>query len=252
MNNLVYPSSDSYTDKYLLPPQHNFSAVIYLSFGLFFCLSISLLYPDFFQTTFSSNLKLKTSPPVIVIDAGHGGQDPGKIGTKGTLEKDINLNISFYLKEILESQNITVILTREKDIDLATDSSNFKSSDMRNRVAFIQKNKPDLVISIHQNSYTSTHVYGAQCFYYTPSEDSKLLASYLQKQIIACTNQTKTREIKSNEDYYLLKNSNVPTVIVECGFLSNPKEEHLLLQDNYQRKMAWAIHLGILNYWHST
>lgn len=231
---------------------YSFSSLILLSFTVFFGFSITLFLPDFFLLTSSSNLKQKNVPaPVIIIDAGHGGADPGKVGTKGTLEKDINLNIALYLKEILESQDITVLLTREKDMDLATDSANFKSSDMKNRVSFIHENNADMVISIHQNSYTDPQVYGAQCFYHTPSEDSKILASYLQKQIINSTSQTKIREIKGNKDYYLLKHSDVPTVIVECGFLSNPQEEQLLLQENYQRKMAWAIHLGILNYWHN-
>ena len=106
----------------------------------------------------------------------------------------------------------------------------------------------DLVISIHQNSYTDSRIYGAQCFYYTSSKEGKELASILQDQIIHSTNQTKIRKIKSNTDYYLLKYSTLTTVIVECGFLSNPEEEKLLSGDEYQRKMAWAIHLGILKY----
>lgn len=241
--------SNNLKSKHPQSVSHHFSSLIILSFILFICFSITLFLPGFFFPVSSSNLKQKNVlSPIIIIDAGHGGADPGKVGTKGTLEKDINLNIALYLKEILESQEMTVILTREKDMDLATESSNFKSSDMKNRVSFIHENNGDMAISIHQNSYTDPRIYGAQCFYHTSSEDGKTLASYLQQQIIASTNQTKIREIKGNEDYYLLKHSEIPTVIVECGFLSNPQEEQLLLQANYQRKMAWAIHLGILNY----
>lgn len=188
------------------------------------------------------------SNSTIIIDPGHGGNDPGKIGVAGTLEKDINLTIAFYLKEILEAQDIEVIMTRDEDKDLATTSKNFKASDMKERVALMQESNADAVISIHQNSYTDPKVYGAQCFYYANSKEGEALASILQEQIINSTNQTKIREIKSNSDYYLLKHSPLPTVIVECGFLSNPEEETLLLTNEYQRRMAWAIHLGILQY----
>lgn len=184
----------------------------------------------------------------IVIDPGHGGRDPGKVGTTGTLEKEINLKIALILKEILEAQDIDVIMTREEDKDLSKTSTNLKVSDMKERVAAIQKSDADLVISIHQNSFTSPDVYGAQCFYHTNSSEGKQLATILQNQIITSTNQTKIRNIKSNDDYYLLKYSPTPTVIVECGFLSNPTEEKLLLTEEYQRNIAWAIHLGVLQY----
>ena len=190
----------------------------------------------------------KKAQKTILIDAGHGGRDPGKVGSSDTLEKDINLKIAFYLKELLEHQNIQVIMTREEDKDLAATSDNFKTSDMKKRISLIQESNADLVVSIHQNSYTTPDVYGAQCFYFTDSEEGKILASTIQKQIIISTNQTKVREIKNNSDYYLLKHSPLPTVIVECGFLSNPDEERLLLTKEYQRNMAWAIHLGILRY----
>ena len=119
---------------------------------------------------------------------------------------------------------------------------------MKNRIALMEECNADLTVSIHQNSYTDAEVYGAQCFYYTNAEEGEKLASIIQKQIIISTNQTKIRDIKSNNDYYLLKHSPVPTVIAECGFLSNPAEETLLLTKEYQRKMAWAIHLGVLQY----
>ena len=184
----------------------------------------------------------------IVIDAGHGGPDPGKVSESGTLEKDINLKIALYLKEILESQNINVIMTRTEDKDLATETNKRKLSDIKERVKLMENSNADMVISIHQNSYPDAEVYGAQCFYPTESEEGKKLASIIQNQIITSTNQTKIREIKDNNDYYLLKHSSTPIVIVECGFLSNPAEEQLLLTDEYQRKMAWSIYLGTLQY----
>lgn len=216
------------------------------------CATIIILYIIFSLSkndiSVQSNSYHLSTSPTIIIDPGHGGRDPGKVGTAGTLEKDINLQIALYLKEILESQDIKVIMTRTEDQDLSKASTNFKISDMKERVALMKEVNADLVISIHQNSYTSPEVYGAQCFYRTNSLDGKELASTLQNQIIASTNQTKIRTIKNNDDYYLLKHSPIPTVIVECGFLSNPEEEKLLLTEEYQRKMAWAIHLGILQY----
>lgn len=233
-----------------------------LSFSLLLTLIILLLIKfvsSFFHTTVyqptlsetsstRNDQKYSSTFPTIIIDAGHGGSDPGKVGTAGTLEKDINLKIALYLKDILEAQDIRVIMTRDEDEELSTDTSRRKASDMKKRVSLIQKSNADIVISIHQNSYTDPSVYGAQCFYYTGSEEGKKLASILQEQIIHSTGQTKIREIKSNGDYYLLKHSTLPTVIIECGFLSNPEEEKLLLNDEYQRKMAWAIHLGALEY----
>lgn len=219
------------------------------------CLCATLLTIQIILPASSKKILIKGNPnnhqsakPVIIIDPGHGGRDPGKVGISETLEKEINLRIALYLKEILESQDIEVIMTREEDKDLSKTSTNFKTSDMKERVLLIQKSNADLVISIHQNSYTDPAVYGAQCFYYSTSQESKELASIIQNQIITSTNQTKIREIKSNNDYYLLKHSTLPTVIVECGFLSNLKEEQLLLTEEYQRKMAWAIHLGIFQY----
>lgn len=222
------------------------STCIYLCIAL---IIILLLFPLFQnKIPVQSNSYHLSSPATIIIDPGHGGKDPGKVGTTGTLEKDINLAIALYLKDMLENQDIKIIMTRDKDMDLSKTSSNRKISDMKERVALIQESNADLVVSIHQNSYTAPQVYGAQCFYRTASTEGEELASIIQNQIITSTNQTKIRTIKSNDDYYLLKHSSIPTVIVECGFLSNPEEEKLLLTDEYQRKMAWAIHLGILQY----
>lgn len=200
------------------------------------------------QDTISSNSTSNAASPTIIIDAGHGGPDPGKVSDTGTLEKDINLNIALHLKEMLENQDINVIMIREEDKDLATDTKKRKMSDIKERVNIMETSNADMVISIHQNSYPDSSVYGAQCFYPTESEEGKALASIIQNQIVTSTNQTKIREIKPNNDYYLLKHSTTPIVIVECGFLTNPEEEQLLLTNDYQRKMAWAIHMGVLEY----
>lgn len=237
------------------PVSHNqFNILSLLLITIFLCLTLFFLIPQTILPTLSKqaffkNITINTpSKFTIIIDPGHGGKDPGKVGAAGTLEKELNLKIALYLKDILEKQDMKVIMTRTEDNDLSKTSTNFKISDMKERVALIRKNNADLVISIHQNSYTSADIYGAQCFYHTNSTEGKKLAATIQNQIITSTNQTKIRQIKGNNDYYLLKHSSIPTVIVECGFLSNPQEEQLLLTDEYQRKIAWAIHLGVLQY----
>ena len=220
--------------------------------SLCFILSIWCLTSPSLLPAGSKNIHSKTEGAfLVVIDAGHGGADPGKVGVAGSLEKEINLEIALLLKSILEQQDLEVIMTRETDTELAGTDKGWKLADMKKRVSLINETEPDLVISIHQNSYTTPDIHGAQCFYYSSSESSKQLAQLLQNQIVKSTNQTKIREIKANDDYYLLKKSQPPTVIAECGFLSNPEEEQLLLQPEYQRKMAWAIHLGILKFLNS-
>ncbi|MBR3601400.1 MAG: N-acetylmuramoyl-L-alanine amidase [Lachnospiraceae bacterium] len=235
-------------------PYKKFSILFFILLIVCICLSAILLIPQTNIPTFSGKSFFKKntnnfSPQfTVVIDAGHGGKDPGKVGFSGSLEKNINLQIALNLKDILEAQDINVIMTREEDKELTTNDTNRKISDMKERVNLIEENHANLVISIHQNSYTSPEVYGAQCFYRTNSPEGKELASIIQNQIITSTNQTKIRDIKGNSDYYLLKYSPIPTVIAECGFLSNPEEEKLLLSEEYQRKIAWAIHLGVLQY----
>ena len=184
----------------------------------------------------------------IVIDAGHGGADPGKVGITGILEKDLNLSIALLLAQKLESHGISVVLTRDSDTDLAGGASNFKSADMRNRTQIITDANPVFTISIHQNSYPAENVTGAQVFYFTHSTESKNLATILQNSLIANLDPSNTRQPKANDSYYLLKKTPTPTVIVECGFLSSPSESALLCTPEYQEKIIHAIYLGILEY----
>lgn len=193
--------------------------------------------------------EVKEKQRCIVIDAGHGGTDPGKVGINGALEKDINLQIAKRLEKILTAQDIKVVMTRN-DVNGLSDSTsqNKKVQDMKNRIILIEKENPDLVVSIHQNSYHEENVFGAQVFYYTNSESGKQLADVIQTQIVESTKQKKERVAKANSSYYLLKKTSVPIVIVECGFLSNCEEAELLVTQDYQNRMAWAIHLGIMKY----
>lgn len=185
----------------------------------------------------------------VVIDAGHGGADPGKVGINGALEKDINLEIAEKLKMFLEQEDIEVVLTRDSDMGLYDENAtNKKVQDMKRRVEIIEASNPILTVSIHQNSYHEEYVHGAQTFYYANSEQSKILAEKIQLLLMGEIDDDNTRMAKSNDSYYLLKKTSTPIVIVECGFLSNSEEAQKLESDTYQEKMAWAIHLGILQY----
>ena len=185
----------------------------------------------------------------VVIDAGHGGFDPGKVGVGGVLEKDINLKIALILKGYLEADDIEVVLTRDGDYGLYEEKeSNKKVQDMKNRVALITETSPDLTVSIHQNSYPEEYVHGAQVFYYEDSPEGQKLAQVIQEQIAASADPENTRQIKPNTSYYLLKKTPVPIVIVECGFLSNNSETQKLCSEEYQQRVAWAVHMGIMRY----
>ena len=184
----------------------------------------------------------------VVIDAGHGGADPGKVGINDQLEKDINLQIAQMLKQFLQAEGITVVMTREGDGGLYDENaSNKKVQDMKRRLAIIEEADPVLVVSIHQNSYHEEYVKGAQVFYYETSQNSKQLAEIIQEQLRSLDSDNK-REAKGNDSYFLLKKTSKPIVIVECGFLSNREEAAELSTPLYQEKMAWNIHMGIMKY----
>lgn len=179
---------------------------------------------------------------VVVIDPGHGGGDPGKVGTSDVLEKDVNLAISLKLKEALEKQGIKVVMTRENDESLATPgATNKKTSDMNNRVEIINTSQADILISIHQNSYTDASVKGAQVFYHGTSEESRTLAEAIQQNMISEVDPENKRVAKEGNDYFILRKSICPGVIIECGFLSCPEETARLIDEQYQQKLVDAI-----------
>lgn len=185
----------------------------------------------------------------VVIDAGHGGADPGKVSVDGSLEKDINLQIALKLQKFLQMQDVNAVLTRDTDAGLYDENaSNKKVQDMKNRVAIIEEYQPELTVSIHQNSYHEEYVHGAQVFYYAGSEKSKALAERIQQVMALELERDNARQAKANDSYYLLKKTSSPVVIVECGFLSNYEEAQKLASEAYQEKVAWAIHLAIMQY----
>lgn len=201
------------------------------------------------KMTAGVSVKAGKEKPVVVIDAGHGGNDPGKIGVDGTLEKDINLQIANRLKKYLEASDVEVVLTRKNDNGLYTErDSRKKMADMTKRCDIINEVNPALTVSIHQNSYHQEEISGGQVFYYKKSEKGKRLAEILQDRFDYVLGEKNTRLPKPNDNYYLLLHVKSPIVIVECGFLTNWKEAALLKSEDYQDRVAWTIHMGIMEY----
>ena len=191
-----------------------------------------------------------TSPKTkytIVIDAGHGGVDGGSVGkTTKVSEASLNLEYAKCLKTMLSDFGFNVVMTRENENGLYSPlAQNKKKDDMKKRKDIIEKSNADFVISIHMNSYTSSSV-GAQVFYGKDNEPSKALAQSIQDYFIKNLSEARL-EIKIG-DYYILNAINVPSVLVECGYLSNPKEEKLLISDEYKKEVCYSILLGVLNY----
>lgn len=186
---------------------------------------------------------------VVVLDSGHGGIDPGKTSSEGLLEKDINLAIAYKLKDYLNNAGIKVVMTRTDDSGLYEESDvNKKAQDMKKRCAIIKECGADIVVSIHQNSFQSASVKGAQVFYYKHSSEGKKLAQSIQKAFKEHLDADNKRVEKADSTYYMLLHTSAPTVIAECGFLSNPDEAGLLSTDAYQDRVAQAIYYGIIDY----
>lgn len=185
----------------------------------------------------------------IVIDAGHGGDDPGMIGPGGIDEKVLNLVYAKKLKELLEAQGYRIVMTRETEAGLYDeDQPNKKAQDMERRVKIIEENSPLLTVSIHQNSYPDASVCGPQVFYFQHSVEAEKLAASIQNAMNAELKIERPRTHKGNTSYYILKRSSSVTVIVECGFLTNPQEEAKLQEEAYQDQVAQAICDGVLAY----
>lgn len=198
-------------------------------------------------------LEVFTSPAygvTVAIDAGHGGMDPGAVSKSGVREDEINLKIAKKLQAYLENAGAKVVMTRKNDEGLYDKdyTGSKKRQDMSRRVEILKKTKPDIVISIHLNQFSQPQYFGAQTFYMKGSEEGEQLAECIQQQLIRILNRGNKRQIKAADNFLILKAVESPSVIVECGFLSNPQEEALLTTDDYQDQVAWAIYCGIVSY----
>ncbi|MEG2429270.1 MAG: N-acetylmuramoyl-L-alanine amidase [Oscillospiraceae bacterium] len=217
---------------------------------LIVCIAIITTLISGITDTIISNTKLKNSPRQIIIDAGHGGVDPGAIAN-GAVEKEINLSISLILKDMLVAQGFEVIMIRDCDVSTHDQKHHtigkIKTSDLKNRLKLIESYPNATAILIHQNKYPDSSVSGAQMFYGRKNEKSQIIAQKLQDAFQKNLQPDNKREVKkSTSSVYILNNAKNPTVLVECGFISNSKESELLRTEEYQQKVAFTIMQGLL------
>lgn len=215
---------------------------------------VSLIALSLFHYKFAAKevSYLPITNKIIGIDPGHGGVDPGAVSKSGVLEDEINLEISLKLKRLIEQSGGIVIMTREEDKGLYTEKSTTlrekKTEDLINRKNLIDNAGCDLFVSIHMNSFTNSKYSGSQTFYYDGNPENEKLASIIQEELKVVLDKENRRAAAVRDDVYLIKELEIPSVLVEAGFLSNPEEERLLQTEEYQEKIAWAIYVGIMKY----
>lgn len=221
--------------------------VILVLFTIFFAVAVHILkIPD--ESAFSGEIT-KT----VIIDAGHGLPDGGAVGMNGTIESTLNIKIARLVQKELEKKGYTVIMTREGEETIAKGdmpAGKLKKEDMYKRLEIINDSHADMFVSIHMNKFTDSRYRGAQVIYSGNFPESEMLAEILQKRLHSLPdNKSKRTQAKAPKGIFLLRNAQIPAVIVECGFLSNYEEEKLLNTEKYQKSMAKAILNGIEDYY---
>lgn len=221
---------------------------------LMFCVSYScsLLQKD--ENTIAI-VSLPVSNKTIVLDAGHGTPDEGAESSNGITEASINLNITRKVQTLLEQSGCNVILTRSDengiyDLDSKTLREK-KVSDIKNRVKIGNESSADAFVSIHLNKIPQSQYYGWQAFFKVNSVESEELAKSLQEELNTSIQRENKREALKITGKYIIEHVEIPIAIIECGFLSNPEEEQLLQQNDYQNRIAWGIYNGIMDYFYS-
>lgn len=230
----------------------NSGKIVWLGCAFLF---VSLLYQIAVQVwnkDAEESLAMPLTGKVIAIDPGHGGFDGGAVSAAGLVEKDVTLPIALYLRDYLQEAGALVVMTRETDTDLSQEHtkklSHRKAEDLMQRIKMVHDHKVDVFVSIHLNAIPSPRWYGAQTFYHPKREENKKLATLIQNQLIKQLGNT-NRLAKQKGDVYILKASQVPTALVEVGFLSNPEEASLMGTEEYQKKLAASIYYGLLQYY---
>ena len=203
-----------------------------------------------------ATVALPTNKKVIVIDAGHGVPDEGAESSSGTTEAESNLKIALKVQNLLEQSGATVILTRSDenaiyDIDSKTLKQK-KISDIHNRVKIGNESSADIFVSIHLNKIPQEQYWGWQTFYKKENAQGQKLATSIQNALNKSIQKENKRTPLKIDNIYIIKHVEIPTTIVECGFLSNLEEEKLLLTDEYQNKLAWGIYTGIMDYFYES
>lgn len=224
--------------------------------ALVFCILLGFVFSFNYimQNRISVSAKTPTEIDTIVIDAGHGGFDGGAVGYNGLVEKHINLEIAKKLQQVLVLCGYNTVMTRTTDADLCDNEQEvaavfIKKNDMRKRLEIMDNTKNSITVSIHQNKYESEAISGAQVYYGVKNDMSKTLAQSVQNAIVSSVQNDNKRQIKqAQKDLFLLYYTNAPAIIVECGFISNPKEAANLSDNEYQNKIALAIVKGITDF----
>ena len=187
---------------------------------------------------------------IIVIDPGHGGEDGGATSCTGVLESHFNLEIAHRLEDLLHLLGYDTLMTRETDISIYTQGDTIaakKASDLKERVRIANSRENALLVSIHQNLFTDSRYSGAQVFY-SPTEDSEELAKAMQARFVQTLNPGSNRQAKKAEGIYLMQHINGTGILIECGFLSNPREEAALRSADYQQKLCCVIATGLTEF----
>jgi N-acetylmuramoyl-L-alanine amidase len=189
---------------------------------------------------------------LIILDAGHGGEDVGATGVNGVFEKDLNLSLTFILGEMLTDKGFAVVYTRSEDKLLYKENENIKGirkiSDLKNRCK-VAKNYPRaLFVSIHMNTFGDSKYSGLQVYYSSNNSESEILAGAIQSSVKKELQPENNRNIKVGKDIYILENVDNPAVLIECGFLSNPEEAKKLSEKEYQKILSFSIICGIIEY----
>ena len=197
-------------------------------------------------------MALENDKRIVVIDAGHGGEDPGAVGANGVFEKNLNLDIALELGKALSEEGYAVVYTRTEDKLLYRDSENIrglrKISDLKNRCKIAAEYPEAMFISVHMNSFGDSRYSGLQVYYSEKNEESKTLASSIQSSVKSSLQQQNKRVIKPGREMYLLENVDNVAVLVECGFLTNAEECEKLSEKEYQKQLSSAIVCGIIDY----
>ena len=233
--------------QWLLPLRFSILIILLLIFSLVF---------SFLAARFQENTKptlTEPQPPfsTVILDAGHGGEDGGATGVSGVLEKELNLAVAEKTAALFRLLDFDVTMTRESDISLGEDApkGKRKMTDLKKRLDAANARPDAIFLSIHMNKFEQSQYHGAQVFYASTPPDSRLLGDCLQNKLIEIADPDNNRIAKQGDkSIFILKNSSVPSVIVECGFLSNPSEEQMLNTDSYKEQIAYSLYHGICDY----
>ena len=202
----------------------------------------------------SESLKTANIPyeQIIIIDAGHGGEDSGAVGVDGTLEKDLNLDIAFSVGEKLQKEGFIVVYTRSEDKLLYREDENIKGirkiSDLKNRCKIARDYPDSIFVSIHMNSFGDGRYSGLQVYFSDKNENSTILAGSVQNKVKELIQPDNTRKIKKSKDIYILENIDNTAILIECGFMTNEEECKKLSEKEYQNRLSFSIVCGIIEY----